>query len=208
MIRTRASRAAILAVVALAFTGHGQAAAPAAIEAIPVAATAQVQARRLYPPGMLMFPMNVSPTCYVLNNFADPRDGGTRSHEGVDIIAKLGQAIYAVTDGIVEVRAVDYGTGSTAVTKSGNYVRVYLQDGSGMYTMYGHMSAFGPGIAAVAGTRVPVTMGQIIGYVGDTGNPGPGNYHLHFEYHPTGGAAVDPVPHLVIPGACTVYKKT
>ncbi len=208
MFGNRASRAAILAVVALAFTGHGHAAAPAAIEVIPDAATAELPGVRMYPPGMFRFPMNALPTCYVLNNFADPRDGGTRTHEGVDIAARLGQEIYAVTDGIVEVRAVDYGTGSTAVTKSGNYVRVYLQDGSGMYTMYGHLSAFGPGIAAVAGTRVPVKMGQVIGYVGDTGNPGPGNYHLHFEYHPTGGAAVDPVPHLVIPGTCSVYKKS
>ena len=49
-----------------------------------------------------------------------------------------------------------------------------------------------------------MTRGQLIGYVGDTGNPGPGNYHLHFEVHPKGGAAVDPFPLLTIPKVCTI----
>jgi murein DD-endopeptidase MepM/ murein hydrolase activator NlpD len=44
----------------------------------------------------------------------------------------------------------------------------------------------------------------VIGFVGDTGNPGAGNYHLHFEYHPLGGAALDPLPILEIPSTCTV----
>ncbi|MCU1361924.1 MAG: hypothetical protein JWN99_3213, partial [Ilumatobacteraceae bacterium] len=46
-------------------------------------------------------------------------------------------------------------------------------------------------------------------YVGDTGDAGPGNYHLHFEVHPLGqrNAAVDPVTLLEIPAACTLYAK-
>ena len=51
-----------------------------------------------------------------------------------------------------------------------------------------------------------VYKGQLLGYVGDTGNPGPGNYHLHYEVHPAGGAAVDPLPFLLpVPEACRVY---
>ncbi|MCU1365784.1 MAG: hypothetical protein JWN39_1423, partial [Ilumatobacteraceae bacterium] len=49
-----------------------------------------------------------------------------------------------------------------------------------------------------------VHQGQIIGYVGDTGDPGPGNYHLHFEVHPNGGAAVNAVTVLTIPPGCTL----
>ena len=46
--------------------------------------------------------------------------------------------------------------------------------------------------------------GDVIGFVGDTGNPGTGNYNLHFEYHPLGGAALDPLPILEIPSTCKV----
>ena len=66
---------------------------------------------------------------------------------------------------------------------------------------YAHLSAFATGLA-VGST---VIRGQLIGFVGDTGDPGVGNYHLHFEVHPLGGAAVDPYPLLTIPKSCTVY---
>ena len=51
-----------------------------------------------------------------------------------------------------------------------------------------------------------VRRGDVIGFVGDTGHPGPGNYHLHFEIHPGGqrAAAVDPLPLLQVPSACTI----
>ena len=69
------------------------------------------------------------------------------------------------------------------------------------YFMYAHLSAFAPGLTVGS----LVSKGQLIGYVGDTGNPGAGNYHLHFEVHPTGGAAVDPLPRLTIPPGCSVW---
>ena len=62
---------------------------------------------------------------------------------------------------------------------------------------YFHLSAFADGLA-VGDT---VVAGQLIGYVGDTGNPGAGNYHLHFEVRPA-NVPVDPVPLLAIPSTC------
>jgi murein DD-endopeptidase MepM/ murein hydrolase activator NlpD len=64
------------------------------------------------------------------------------------------------------------------------------------FFFYAHMSALAPGIAV--GT--PVTAGQLVGWVGHTGDaPVP---HLHVEIHPGGGAAINPYPILLKYGAC------
>ncbi len=143
----------------------------------------------------LLFPMDPAPRCEVLDNFGDPRSGGRR-HEGTDIMATLGQAVYAVESGTITTKTVN---GATNAALSGNSLVLTRTDRT--YYMYAHLSAFAPGIEL--GSRV--SSGQVIGYVGDTGNPGAGNYHLHFEVHPGGGAAVNALTLLGIPAACKVY---
>lgn len=145
--------------------------------------------------GKLPFPMNPSPRCEVLDNFGDPRPGG-RIHEGIDILATLGQEVYAVADGTLTQQVIDGSSGSSL---AGNMWRLTMADET-IY-VYAHLSAFATGLAV--GSKVAV--GDLIGYVGDTGNPGPGNYHLHFEVHPLGGSAVNGLPLLSIPAACKVY---
>lgn len=168
--------------------------APGAPVPIEDAAAALLPAKRLRPNGLLMFPMGPEPRCYVLKNFGDPRSGG-RSHEGIDLLASLGQEVYAVVDGVLTRQA---GADSSL---SGNAWGLTSSDGT--YYFYAHLSAFAEGLAVGS----PVRQGQVIGYVGDTGNPGAGNYHLHFEIHPGGqtNPAVDPFPLLEIPTACTIY---
>jgi murein DD-endopeptidase MepM/ murein hydrolase activator NlpD len=67
---------------------------------------------------------------------------------------------------------------------------------------YYHLSGFAEGLA----TGDWVVAGQLIGYVGDTGNPGAGNHHQHFEVRPD-NVPVDPVPLHAIPSTCTVLPK-
>jgi murein DD-endopeptidase MepM/ murein hydrolase activator NlpD len=112
-------------------------------------------------------------------------------------MASLGQEIYAVSNGTLTKKTID---GAPDATLSGNAWRLQLTDGTGTYYFYAHLSAFAAGL----NQGDTVIKGQLIGYVGDTGDPGPGNYHLHFEVHPKGGAAVDPYPLLLIPKTCTV----
>jgi murein DD-endopeptidase MepM/ murein hydrolase activator NlpD len=110
-------------------------------------------------------------------------------HLGVDIAAKEGNALYAVATGTV-TKLYSPATDSLA----GNGLRITRADGT--YFFYAHLSALAPGIAV--GT--PVTAGQLVGYVGRTGNAGVS--HLHLEVHPGGGAAVNPYPIVKAIGAC------
>ncbi len=160
-------------------------------------ADATAVARRLRTYGPPNFPMLPSPRCDVLDNFGDPRSGGRR-HAGSDMLATLGQPVFAMADGTLTYQ-VKVGDGSAGSSLSGNLWKLTRADGT--YYVYAHLSAFATGLKV--GSKV--YRGQLIGYVGDTGNPGPGNYHLHFEIHPNGGAAVNPLPLLTIPAACRVY---
>lgn len=160
-------------------------------------ASATAPAERIRPTYRLVFPMDPSPRCYVLDNFGDPRSGG-RIHAGMDILATKGQAIYAAKDGLLTRKTV---AGTSEATLSGNAWGITGVDGD--YYYYGHLSSFADGLQ-VGGV---VRAGDVIGYVGDTGNPGPGNYHLHFEIRRGGskGTPVDPLPLVPIPPSCTVW---
>ncbi|MCU1388214.1 MAG: putative metalloendopeptidase [Ilumatobacteraceae bacterium] len=161
----------------------------------PAAAT--VQAKRL----MIdvtkpIFPMQTTPRCAILDNFGDPRSGG-RSHEGTDMMATQNQEVYAVVDGTLSHQVIN---GSPDSTLSGNSWHLNATGTSKTYYAFMHLDHFADGLA----NGSFVHQGQIIGYVGDTGDPGPGNYHLHFEVHPNGGAAVNALTVLTIPAGCTV----
>lgn len=196
--RTVLLGAAAAVVGSVAATSRRGAAAPvpeaATVTPIEQAATVTRPAKRLRKMGSLMFPMGPEPRCDILDNFGDPRSGG-RSHEGVDILATLAQEVYAVVDGTLTRQA------DASASLSGNAWGL-TADSDGTYYFFAHLSAFADGLSL--GDHVE--QGQLIGYVGDTGNPGAGNYHLHFEVHPGGQSkpAVDPLSLLEIPNACTI----
>ena len=164
-------------------------AATAAILAAAAAATPSAAATATTVAGAVQvasFP--VPTTCKYWDTWHAPRSGGRR-HEGVDIAAASGTEIYAVQDGRISRRQADH-PGS----RPGN--ALWLTAADGTYYFYGHLSAFAKGV----GVGSPVRAGDVIGYVGSTGNaqiP-----HLHLEVHPGGGGPVNPYPILRAASDC------
>ena len=102
----------------------------------------------------------VQGVCWYMDTWGAPRSVAAR-HEGVDILAPQGKNVYAVDAGTLTKQYVDR-PGALA----GNGWRLTRADGT--YFFYGHFSGFAAGLKV--GSKVAA--GQIIGYVGETGNAG------------------------------------
>ena len=137
--------------------------------------------------GRYVFPV-YGPSSYIDTFGADRADVADDYHHGDDIFGKLGQPLLAVTDGTSSRSA---GTRSAA-TGSGCSTR----QGNQFY--YAHLSAFST--AAMNGAHVKA--GEVIGFMGNTGDAEGTPAHLHFEVHPVSllylgyDGAVDPTPYL------------
>jgi murein DD-endopeptidase MepM/ murein hydrolase activator NlpD len=110
-------------------------------------------------------------------------------HHGDDIFAPLGAPLLAVASGTV------FSVGWNKI--GGN--RLWLRDGQGNLFYYAHLSAFSP--LAVNGNKV--NAGDVVGFVGNTGDAQGTPFHLHFEVHPVGllglgyDGAVNPTSYLL-----------
>jgi murein DD-endopeptidase MepM/ murein hydrolase activator NlpD len=118
-------------------------------------------------PGGCVFPV-YGPSSFT-DTYGAPRAAVTW-HHGEDIFAPLGAPILAVADGTV------FSVGWNDI---GGY-RFWLEDREGSQFYYAHLSAFSP--LAVNGRKVKA--GDVIGFVGNTGDAQSTPYHLHFEFHP------------------------
>jgi hypothetical protein len=109
-------------------------------------------------------------------------------HHGDDIFGTLGQPLLAVAAGTV------FSVGWNDI--GGN--RLWLRDSQGNEFYYAHLSAFSP--LAVNGAQVHA--GDVLGFMGQTGDARGTPVHLHFEIHPVGllplgyDGAVDPTSYL------------
>jgi murein DD-endopeptidase MepM/ murein hydrolase activator NlpD len=120
-----------------------------------------------------------------IDSWGYPRMMGTASahwHQGTDIFATQGTPLIASENGVLD----RIGVGSLGGNK------LWVKGESGTEYYYAHLAAFAPGITN--GQRVRA--GELIGYVGDTGNARGTSPHLHFEIHPGGLGPVNPYPLL------------
>jgi murein DD-endopeptidase MepM/ murein hydrolase activator NlpD len=117
----------------------------------------------------------VSGATAFVNDWGAPRSGG-RTHKGNDMFAAFDTPLVAVVDGVA-VHDVDDlgGTG------------VWLVGDDGVSYYYAHLSRW-------EGVDRRVTRGEVVGYVGDTGNARGGAPHLHFGIRAPDGVMVNPYP--------------
>ena len=113
-----------------------------------------------------------------INDWGFPRSGGRR-HKGNDMFAGRGTNLVAVADGSVRLSTSSLGG-----------ISVWLAADYGASFYYAHLDGYPSGLA----TGQRVSTGQVVGYLGDSGNARGGTPHLHFQIHPGGGSPVNPFP--------------
>ena len=148
----------------------------AATLAVPVRAEAQARSFLSAGTGLaapervaprLLMPVEGIRTTDLRDTYTAARSEG-RTHHAIDIHAERGTPVLAVTDGtIVKLHSGARGG-----------LSVYLLDDDGVTRYYyAHLDGYAQGLRE--GQRVE--RGEVIGFVGDTGNAAPGDYHLHFS---------------------------
>jgi hypothetical protein len=143
----------------------------------------------------LIFPVAGDVT--YIDDFGQARPGGT--HQGNDLMGVKKTPVVAVESGKIEFWTTSANAGCM----------LYLYGDSGTSYNYIHLNndltmkndnrgKCVPGVAYARGLKdgARVQAGQIVGYLGDSGDANGIASHLHFEVHPNGGAAVSPYPYL------------
>ena len=102
-------------------------------------------------------------------------------HVGTDIFAARGTPVRAPVDGRVRITNGKVGG-----------LSVYVHASDGTYFYMAHLSGIAKGLSEGQQVRT----GQVVGYVGDSGNARGGKPHVHFEIHPRGGGPINPKPYL------------
>ena len=103
---------------------------------------------------------------HLSDSWGDPRDGGERRHKGIDIFASRGTQVVAVTDGVISYIGDQ--------PKGGHCLWLTTESGTNFY--YAHFDRWAPGIYE----GMEVQSGDLLGFVGNTGNAITTPPHLHF----------------------------
>jgi peptidoglycan LD-endopeptidase LytH len=141
----------------------------------------------------LFFPVPGAQSTRLADSFDEARGGGRRRHRAVDIMAPRHTPVRAVDDGVLVKLSRNPVGGLT----------LYQADSAGRYGyFYAHLERYAPGLRE--GRRVQ--RGEILAYVGSSGNASPRAPHLHFAIHRLDGSrrgwSGDPLnPYLVLRSA-------
>lgn len=130
----------------------------------------------------------VVPPVQFTDTWHAPRPGG-RLHMGQDLFAAHGQPLVAVANGTITAMRTGAGNGGTIV---------WLATDPGPAWYYAHLSEFAPDLHE----SQQVFQGQVIGFVGQTGNAANTPPHLHIQYRPSGRHGEDVNPYTILDAAC------
>jgi murein DD-endopeptidase MepM/ murein hydrolase activator NlpD len=138
----------------------------------------------------LLLPVQGVSRAQLQDTFTDARSQG-RSHDAIDIMAPAGTPVLAVADGRVE---------KLFTSERGGLTLYQFEPSGRLAYYYAHLQRYADGLAQGQALR----RGQVIGYVGSTGNASPQAPHLHFaifvlgpERHWWQGQAINPYPVLM-----------
>lgn len=163
--------------------------APTTVAPPPVSTTPLPTATTGSPALVLGMPLPGLKPGQLHDTFNEAR-GGERHHEALDILAPAGTPVLAVADGHIQKLFTSVRGGFT----------IYQFEPSGRYAYYyAHLQRYAPGLAE----GKAVKRGQVIGYVGSSGNANPAAPHLHFAVFELGperqwwkGTPINPYPLL------------
>ena len=169
-------------------TAPAASAPPPRAAGVPIAPAAETATPALPADGLLMPVLGIAAD-ELRDTFEEARGSG-RVHDAIDILAPAGTPVLAVADGTVEKLFDSERGGTTLYQFNRERTRAYY---------YAHLEAYAPGISE----RQPLRRGQLIGYVGSSGNASADAPHLHFAVFELGperrwweGTAVNPYPLL------------
>lgn len=146
---------------------------------VPQSTTPTTPSRPPAPAGTMVCPVDGATT--FRDSWGEARPGG-RGHTGVDMMSPTGTPLVAIENGVIENPSWHYAGG----------IGLYVKGDSGDSWYYAHLSGYAAGIEG--GTRVAA--GQLIGYVGATGNAA--SPHLHLAHILPSGQYINPYPAVAV----------
>lgn len=133
----------------------------------------------------VVFPIATDYSTPIIDSYGFPRMPNTPDahwHEGIDLFAVSGAPLVAAESGTL----FNLGSGRLGG------IKLWIKGDSGVEWYYAHLKSFAPGVHE--GQRVEA--GEVIGYVGNTGNAVGTPPHVHLEMHPNGAGPINPYPLL------------